>query len=198
MLVEVSQSQSKETPAQLPLFKKECRPQKLGHPASLTKQPPPLSHRGDAQRGTIRCCQCSIHFRRRQRRSKTGESGFESHQSITTEDLKMFWITANCEAIHDANHWQCSCQNDPLPNRHTPRTNVVERQQLNTIVTVSRLIGSMQRPVDELRKNHSWLAQRSAWPLMNRQRKAKVTGCHEKRFDSRTQRHPGTTTCKPR
>ena len=88
LLVEVSQSQFKETPAQLPKFKRECRSQSLGHSASLTKSPPPLSHRGGSQRGTVSLRQRSIRSRRRQRGSKTGE------RSFAICDLEMFWITA--------------------------------------------------------------------------------------------------------
>ncbi len=77
-----------ETPAQLPKFKMECRSQSLGHSASLTKFPPPLSHRGGSQRGTVTLRQRSIRSRRRQRGSKTGERSFE------IRDLEMFWITA--------------------------------------------------------------------------------------------------------
>ena len=76
MLVEVSQSHLRNASAASIIQIKECRSQSLGHSASLTTTSPPLSHGEDAQRGTISLRQRSIHSRRRQRGSKTGERGF--------------------------------------------------------------------------------------------------------------------------
>ena len=76
LLVEVSQSHLRNASAASIIQIKECRSQSLGHSASLTTTSPPLSHGEDAQRGTISLRQRSIHSRRRQRGSKTGERGF--------------------------------------------------------------------------------------------------------------------------
>lgn len=76
-------------------MKKECRSQMLGHSASLAKSSPPLSHRGDAQRGTVRCASARFVVVAEGGDPKLERVVSRSLDQLAIEDLEMFWLTAS-------------------------------------------------------------------------------------------------------
>ena len=138
-----------ETPAQLPKFKRECRSQSLGHSASLTRFPPPLSHRGGSQRGTITLRQRSIRSRRRQRGSKTGERSF----AINVRE--MFWITArlrgesHCRSVAEFMPERCAAEHPHAPSRC--RCSATVRQKRHGITARQRLAATDSVPSKSLK-----------------------------------------------
>ena len=130
-LVEVSQSQFQETPAQLPKFKKECRSRSLGHSARLARPTPPLSHRGDAQRGTFLVATgARFGLAADSRGPKPEREVSRSADRFAIDDLEMFWITARLQgeshrreiAVFVPERFVSRSPHSPSPCRRTATT----------------------------------------------------------------------------
>ena len=119
LLVEVSQSQILRNASAASKRKIGVPSLTLGHSARLAKSSPPLSHRGDKQRGQLVAARTRCVFAADSGGPKPERVVSRSVDRLAVEDLEMFWHAAICEAIdHIAHSSQSSCRNDSLPNRN--------------------------------------------------------------------------------
>lgn len=119
LLVDVSQSQILRNASAASKRKMGVPSLSLGHSARLAKPSPPLSHRGDAQRGQLVAASTRFAFAADSGGPKPERVVSSSVDRLAFEDLEMFWHTARLRG--DLSH-------RPLFAVFVPKRFVVEPQ----------------------------------------------------------------------